>query len=224
MDLATKPFNLEWMIWKIRLIWALIRITKNPNNTTAALAVGEALYRSGSVETARKKISSQPDAMEVIQKRRMMAPVDLQVLQKYPAGSLARAYSDHMIRNNLDPNFYKTFEINSDEALVIMRMRQTHDLWHVLTGFTTSVADELGLQAFMFAQTHVPLPPMLIAAGLLKAGFKDRSLVEPILDRVSKGWKMGMQCLPIFALDWEAHWNTPVDELRKLYKVEALTA
>jgi ubiquinone biosynthesis protein Coq4 len=125
-----------------------------------------------------------------------------------------------MIRNHLDPNFYKTFEITNDAIMTIMRLRQTHDLWHVMTGFSTSVQDELGLQAFTYAQTASPLSPLLIGGGLLRAGFKNRQLTAPILESVAKGWAMGKKARPLFPLDWEANWKTPLTELRRDYGID----
>jgi ubiquinone biosynthesis protein Coq4 len=192
----------------------------NPQNTKAALAVGEAMYKIGATEMAQKKLSTQPESVQVIQARKMLAPVDLKELQKFPEGTLGRVYADHMIRNHLDPNFYKTFEITNDAIMTIMRLRQTHDLWHVMTGFSTSVQDELGLQAFTYAQTASPLSPLLIGGGLLRAGFKNRQLTAPILESVAKGWAMGKKARPLFPLDWEANWKTPLTELRRDYGID----
>ncbi len=211
------------MLWKIRLLWALLRATLNPDNTAAILTVGEAMYRIGATETAQKKMMSQPEAIALIQNRKLMAPVNLQELQKLPPGTLGRIYADHMITNNLNPNFFKNMEITSDYIMAIMRLRQTHDLWHVVTGFTTSVQDELGLQTFMHAQTASPLSPLLIGSGILKAGFKHRDMTQPILDRVALGWAMGKKARPLFAIDWEANWQTPLAQLRQDYNVDALT-
>jgi len=208
------------MLWKIRLVWALIRISTNPNNTAAALAVGEAMYHMGATEAAREKLMSQPESMEAIKSRKLLKPIHLQELQKLPPGTLGRVYADHMISNKLDPNFYKTFEITNDSIMAIMRLRQTHDLWHVLTGFSTAVQDELGLQAFMHAQTAAPLSPLLIAGGLLRASFRQRQMAAPILDCVAIGWIMGKKAKPLFPLDWEANWQTPLEDLRRQYNVE----
>lgn len=208
------------MLWKIRLLWALIKISLNPENTPAALAIGEAMYHLGATEAAREKLSSQPESTKVIQERKLLAPVDLRALQTLPEGTLGRAYADHMIGNNLNPNFYKTFEITNDAVMTIMRLRQTHDLWHVMTGFSTSVPDELGLQAFMYAQTAAPLAPVLISGGLLRTALKRRQTTAPVLESIAKGWLMGKKARPLFPLDWEAHWHTPLAELRRQYKID----
>ena len=51
----------------------------------------------------------------------------------------------------------------SDAAYVELRLSQTHDLWHVITGFDTMVAGEIGLQAFHLTQFPHPLGAVLSA-------------------------------------------------------------
>lgn len=45
------------------------------------------------------------------------------------------------------------------------RMRDTHDLWHVLTGYSGDVLGETALLGFIFAQTGNPGVALIIALG-----------------------------------------------------------
>lgn len=128
-----------------------------------------------------------------------------------------------MLSNNLDPEFYGKFEVTNDETYVMMRLRQTHDLWHVLTGFSTEVQDELGLQAFMFAQTRAPLASILIGAAIFRAGITNHPLTATVFERVAYGWRLGSEAKSIFALDWEAHWQTPLETLRQMYDLKVMS-
>jgi ubiquinone biosynthesis protein Coq4 len=103
----------------------------------------------------------------------------------------------------------------------MMRLRQTHDLWHTLTGFGTSIADELGLQAFTLAQVHSPLAPLLIGSRLVVASLFRPLEAREIISRVCLGWQMGTNAKQIFAIDWESHWQTPLSLLRNEYKISA---
>ena len=63
-----------------------------------------------------------------------------------------------MIRMNLDPKDILVPEnVGSDFDYVRAHLRETHDVWHPVTGFDTDVAGELGLQAFYLAQFQAPL-------------------------------------------------------------------
>ena len=79
--------------------------------------------------------------------------LDLDALRSMPAGTVGREYADHLERNNLSP-----LEISPElrrryaDDPYGLRYATTHDLFHVLTGFPTTPAGELGLFAFMIGQ------------------------------------------------------------------------
>lgn len=214
-------------IWKkirntfltMKLFYLLSRIARNPDSTAAGLAIADCLLALGLIGEELELLYKDPECRRTFSERKMLKTLDLRALQKLPEGTVGRIYADRMIQGNLDPNFYKTYEIKSDELFLMMRMRQTHDLWHVITGFGTETAGELGLQAFMIAQTHTTLAPLLIGGRLVMICLKDPAEARNIVNQVSRGWLMGQKAKPIFGLDWESHWTTPLPELRSLYNV-----
>ena len=100
-----------------------------------------------------------------------------------------------------------------------MHLYQTHDLWHVLTGFKTNPSGELGLQAFYYAQYSLPLPILLIAAGLLNGLLYHPNDVTNRLNEIQKGWQMGKNAEQLFGFPWAEHWDTPVDVLRRTLRI-----
>lgn len=79
--------------------------------------------------------------------------VSLDKLRQLPAGSLGREYVRMLDDKGLGP-----LEVTAEtrekftENPYPLRYTTTHDLFHVLTGFPTTPAGELGLLAFMIAQ------------------------------------------------------------------------
>ncbi len=201
----------------LRLYIGLMRVANNPNNTAAALAIAERLRELGLIEAEERKLMSDPESALVIKKRKTLGPIDLQKLNKLPEGSLGKVYSSHMLKLGLNPEFFKNIEIVDGITLGMMRLRQTHDLWHVMTGFDTSVPGELGLQAFMLAQTDSPLSPLLIGGRLFAVAVKDPSEVPLIFESVTHGWILGKNSKPLFPIDWEANWETPLQEMQSKY-------
>ena len=61
-----------------------------------------------------------------------------------------------MKQRGLTPDIFAAKGELSRETYVIKRLRQTHDLWHVLTGIDLDVPGELELQAFTLLQMRVP--------------------------------------------------------------------
>ena len=84
--------------------------------------------------------------------------VDLAALRRLPAGTLGREYTRFLDDNGITPDAFATLPDVGDPraAYVMLRMRQTHDLWHVLTGYAPDVRGEVLLQAFTYGQTRAP--------------------------------------------------------------------
>jgi ubiquinone biosynthesis protein Coq4 len=93
-------------------------------------------------------------------------------------------------------------------------MRQTHDLWHVVTGCETDPAGEVALQAFTFSQTRTPGSAFLAVFGALRRVREQRDvgIVRDVVTLYRTGRRAG--ALPSFA--WEDHWATPLSEVRAM--------
>ncbi len=61
------------------------------------------------------------------------------------------------------PSYALAAEHLNDAVYGELRLSQTHDLWHVVTGFDTTVVGEIGLQAFHLTQFPYPLASALTA-------------------------------------------------------------
>jgi ubiquinone biosynthesis protein Coq4 len=91
-------------------------------------------------------------------------------------------------------------------------MRQTHDLWHVVTGCETDPAGEIALQAFLYAQTRAPGSAILAAAGMLRILRTSPAIVRDVVALYRAGARA--RSLPSFA--WEDHWDKPLSEVRAM--------
>jgi len=215
---------MKTIIERIKLFYNLLRISNNPQDTKAVFKVTDSLLSLGLLKSEKDLLKSTSEGLQFCQSRKLLGKVDLKELQKCPVGSIGKIYADRMIRDNLSPDFFNVLDVTNDEIYFMMRLRQTHDLWHVLTGFDTSIKGELGLQAFMMIQTHTPLAPLVIGAMLIRSALKDQKEAREIMESVLCGWQMAKHAKPIFAIDWEAQWSTPLEDLRNVYNVIALRA
>lgn len=207
----------------VRLFLNLRTISKDPNNTAAGLSVADNLYVLGLLDHEINYLKQTPLHVEQFKNRYMLPKIDLQELQKLPEGSLGKCYSDHMLKYGLQPDFYKVHAIVNDTTYMMMWMRQTHDFWHTMTGFQTTVPHELGLQAFMHAQVRTPLSPLLIGGRIIGATFKNFGEVAEILDAISIGWSMGRNAKCIFPIQWDKVVHRPLAELRKEYGINPIS-
>lgn len=209
----------NWYTFKI--FYYLLRIAMNPKRTNAGLAITDCLYKMGLLAEEAQFVCKDPESKDIVEKRELITIPNIEQLKTLPEGTLGREYSEHMLRENLSPEFFKNLNIKDDETFVMMRLRQSHDLWHTLTGFGTSVPDELGLLAFMMAQVRSPFSPILIAGGLFAAALKRPHETAPIMHKISEGWSLGLRAKPAFAIDWSAHWQTPLSKLRQQYGISS---
>ena len=104
--------------------------------------------------------------------------------------------------------------IEDDTSYLLLRLRQTHDIWHVVTGFSTDVPGELGLKAFELAQTRRTMAGILMAGGFLKCLLQTPTELDVLLDRIARGYRMGTQAKSLLAQKWELAWDKPLADWR----------
>ena len=148
--------------------------------------------------------------------RGYLPTIDLQALKALPEGSFGRSYALYMERNKLLP-----FAVSPDlEAEVrhnvfSVRYAVTHDIFHLLLGFDTTPAGEIGVLSFAAAQGY----SRSLRFGLLLARFL-YPLAAPrqlrlIRENVKRGWALGERAAFLLGVRFEARWETPLDALRK---------
>ncbi|HSR97012.1 MAG TPA: Coq4 family protein, partial [Kofleriaceae bacterium] len=100
---------------------------------------------------------------------------------------------------------------------MIQRARQTHDLWHVVTGCETDPAGEVALQAFTYAQVRAPGNAILALAGALRGVREKPGIMRDVVALFRTGARA--ERLPVFP--WEDHWATPLTEVRAMLGLPA---
>lgn len=141
---------------------------------------------------------------------------DFAALRALPAGTLGREYMRYLDDNELDPDLFKAPPgLPVLMTYVAQRMRQSHDIWHVLTGYSPDVPGEVALQGFTFAQTGMPSSGLIAAAGSIKFGWKHRELWAMTLE----GYRRGKASAFLPTVRWERLWEKPVAEVRALLQI-----
>ncbi len=178
-------------------------------------SVGEmsyALLEIPAFDLAAQHLNRDPACAELICDRYIPPAHDLDQLLTYPENSLGYIYATAMKKSGFDPNLHAGMTAKSDAHYVELRLSQTHDIWHIITGFDTSAIGEIGLQAFHLPQFPYPLATMLIANSLMASTLFDPKQLPSLLNAIAQGWQMGETSQALFAQKWEEAWDKPVTQ------------
>lgn len=168
-------------------------------------------------EGGRRLLAKRPDLVEQL--------ADRAALARLPEGSFGRAYLEFVERENISADGIRAAAAKGmartlppQLEFVSARMRDTHDLWHVVTGYSGDVLGETALLAFIFAQTWNPGIGLIIALGLAKtAGAAQGSAARAtILD----GFRRGRNTHWLPAVEWETLLPLPLQQVRAQLSAE----
>ena len=203
-----------------RVLLALWRSVRDISNTDEVAIVEIAFARSRSARRFARwdQVIARLDADErtaaMVGETRRFGPIDLESLSKLPEGTLGRVFADHCRSRGLDPNLVR---VPGDESVdrLLDRLYGTHDVWHVATGWGNDENGEVGLGAFYLAQLEAPFFAFLFAIILLNTVFMAPATLRPRIDALVAGYRAGNDAEPLFAVDWDTLWATPLSDVRR---------
>jgi ubiquinone biosynthesis protein COQ4 len=140
---------------------------------------------------------------------------DLARLRAQPADTLGGAYARFLDRHAIAPEAFPARSGAGELDYILAHFYETHDLWHVLTGFDADPAGELGVQAFLLAQYRAFLPLFVIAAVLVNTALYAYEDKPRRLDAIARGWTLGRSAASLVGVDWRAHLARPLAEVRR---------
>jgi ubiquinone biosynthesis protein COQ4 len=192
---------------------ALRDLRDNPGNTELALKAA-LLLNTGALARALDKFQSHDEGRELLATRPALdhEHVDLDTLQALPSHTLGHAYAHFLKSRGLTLEvFVPPREIRDEQKRYIgQRLRQTHDLWHVVTGYNTDVPGEIELQAFTFGQLQTPFAFFVALGGVLKAPMERSEL----FGRVLRAFRRGRSAKQLCYRTWEQRFELPLADVR----------
>ncbi|ATB41705.1 hypothetical protein CYFUS_007175 [Cystobacter fuscus] len=209
------------IIKTIRVSRAALAMIRNANDPDRVFDLIEALYSSSdAAQKAVARMSRDPEIARVMRERPRLGRIDLEALGRLPRGTLGRTFVDHLRESGLDPNLLRVQEAPDAASYVKAHLFETHDLWHVVTGFPTTSEGEMGLQAFYFAQSGSRVSMGVFVAGLCFTFLKNFELCEVAMPLVVRGWLLGRRARRLFGTDWKTLLDRPLEEVRATFGLE----
>lgn len=200
--------------WQDEALASFFNIVEAPDGDFEAIdQLARTLNDAESLKLMIEFLSRHQQGKQAFIERPLLGDIIFSQLLTLPQNTLGYVYADHMTRNGLKP--LPAGKVESDLQFFRVHTRETHDLWHVVTGFDTSIFGEMQLQAFYMAQLNASrFWSALLIKNLLKTVVYDIELVSKYMDGITRGWTMAQRAEPLFGIRWNTLWETPLQDIR----------
>jgi ubiquinone biosynthesis protein Coq4 len=199
--------------------------------------VSERLNQSKPMNRCLKALKNNPASVSIIEEQYVGPDYDLAAMLKMPKHSLGWTYAQIMSTLGYDPHFYRQPETFINEAAYVsFRVYKTHDLHHILTGFSLDNLGELGVLSVSAAQFAYPTFIFIDLISMLTSFFSNEDLYQPDLEMsevgktlgyqlqvIGKGIHLGQAAKPLFPIKWEEGFDRPIDEWREELNIQPVT-
>lgn len=202
--------------WRVGL-GAIVTLMRDPDDTKQAFIVAAVLDRDH-IPRPFFRFMTDPTGYALMRDQPAIdsSSIDYAALAKLPPGTLGHAYAHHLLDQGLDPDLFQAPPgVPAAIGYLAKRFRQTHDIWHVLTGYASDVAGEVALQGFAFGQLGTPAPGLTAIAGALRCGLEDpRAMLE-----TWRAYRRGKDASFLLTVRWEDHWAESLSALRERFGI-----
>lgn len=199
-------------------------LVKDKENTAEVAKIFEALPWRGVYDAAKTFLStergqriraSEPDLVSILD--------DHASLRRLPKGTVAHAYCDFMEREGLSAqglvdelDKYRPADMffNDQVDWYFRRLRDTHDLMHVLTGYGRDALGEQCVLAFTYSQQPALAHLFLGYAGAYEIA-RRATVKVPVFRAVREGQKSGKACPRLVEMSIRELLAMPLEEARQ---------
>jgi ubiquinone biosynthesis protein COQ4 len=201
--------------------WRSVRaLLADPDSTGEVFKIIEAL-KGGSLVRAVERLGATPAGRDLLQRKPDILPVlsDRAALRAMPEGSVGRAYLKFVETQYLSADGLVAASEEAprgqgktpDECWMGNRLRDIHDLQHVLCGYGRDPLGELCLLSFMTTQT--PNRGIAFIIFMAKRKFRENSQID-VDACVAEGRRIGHGAAWFPAVPWEQRLAEPLAHLR----------
>lgn len=206
---------------------AIRAIFKDKEDTGQVFKLVNAL-KGKSMAISMDRFRNDPVGKQIIVENRKLLDTlrNTAYLRSLPEGSFGRAYQQFLETEGLSAEGLVQASEEAPEwgsrerenALYSARLRDAHDLTHVLTGYGRDPLGELSVLAFTQAQTRNRGIGVLVFFGMFKFK-KDLPRSIPIFRSAWEARRNGKRAAWLPAADWEALLKLPLEEVRRKLNV-----
>ncbi|MDX2232453.1 MAG: Coq4 family protein [Leptolyngbyaceae cyanobacterium bins.349] len=207
--------RLEELNRMVRNLYSVTDLLKSMGqNTDSVFDIEDNFRGSNQIKVCIDRVKAIPEARAMMESRYMGPEIDLEALSQLSCGTLGHTYATVMKTLGYDPNFFRQREIETDEDWLTMRLRKTHDLVHLVTGFGPT-GGEVGVLSIQAVQIGYPMSVVLQVASIGMALKQQPEKLPDLTQQVARGMGMAIQMKPLIAQRWEDGWDKPLHQWRE---------
>lgn len=207
----------------IRNLLAFKRLLKDPENTAEAAVLEMTFSRSrwgkkaANWEALAEETRAQsPLVVEAMNKRLRVLDIDLESLIKLPENSLGYHMAISMKDREITASPLETLPVETDADWLMAHMYETHDFWHMLTGFSYDLKGEWGIAGVYMGQLpRFTFGAFMMSIIFLQGVFYRRDELGVNMKAFVDGYQLGRDAKCMVGLDWASLWHRDLDELRQ---------
>lgn len=203
---------------------ALVGLARDTERTDHVFTIISALTGDSFERTYQAFINTE-NGQKLLRERTSLAAIlsDMERLEAMPEGSLGREYAAFMTKGGLTANGlmsaqdarvdpHATFDLDPDRRYVADRLRDQHDLWHVLTGYGCDNSGEIANLWFSVGQFGNPGMAFIAFFGTI-GGKLDVRLGWPRY--CARAYERGRKAARLVSQPIEDMLELPIDEARR---------
>lgn len=214
--------TLDTRLRPLEAVKAVRRLLANPDQTREVFVILRAMRGRSGIRLFRRFQQSAMGARILAERRSLLNTLSQgAALSAMPAASLGNDYQRFMAAENLSAagllapsQSWDDEPVSADVKLFRERMRDMHDLTHVLTGYGRDPLGELCLLAFTYSHTGNLGMALIALMGFL------RIKSWPVRRAVLEAWRHGRKARCWFPdMDWETLLPEQLDGLRRRFHI-----
>jgi ubiquinone biosynthesis protein COQ4 len=209
---------------------ALWRLALDNDDTTQVFKIVDALRGRSDLRNVERMRESEIGRAILAERRSLLDVLaNRERLRALPEGSLGRVYLAFMEREGLSADGlataadegYQQRSFDPDVRTFADLARDSHDLWHVLTGYGRDPLGELCLLGVLYSQIRNAGTAFIALLGLFQVPFEYPG--APSIRAVFQGFWIGRRAEWMIAQDWKALLALPIEEVRAKLRLERPT-
>ncbi len=166
------------------------------------------------MEACLERVRQLPSVAALMDERYPPLQPDIETLQHLPETTLGGRYARLIQQQGYDPEFFRPRPVESEGEWLTQRVATTHDIHHVVSGFSTRREGESGVLAITASQIGFPAYVMLNSAATLASFRLEPQHHGELSQAISHGVSIGFRAQPLISARWEEGWERPLDDWR----------